>query len=180
MPPVRRQTGASQQGRLLAWRLVATPMGPFVIAVDELGRLSTGWQREGWPAGRRRDVEGRSRPELLNSLAERFEAYFSGEEVDFDDVPLPDGTEFQQACWAEARMVPHGRTISYAELARRAGSPNGARASGQCMRCNPLPIIVPCHRILSSSGSLHGFAGSCDPDGRELALKSWLLRLESR
>jgi methylated-DNA-[protein]-cysteine S-methyltransferase len=163
---------------LAAWRLVATPMGPFVVAVDELGRLTTGWQREGWPAADRRAVRARSKDDLVESVTRRLERRFSGEPADFDDLPIPDGTPFQQACWSACRAVPRGSTISYAELARRAESPEASRAAGQCMRVNPLPVIIPCHRILASSGALHGFAGATDRRGRELAIKEWLLRSE--
>lgn len=153
-------------------------MGPFVIAVDGLGRLSTGWQRPSWPAADLAATKARSRPDLLPGLSAELDRYFSGARSDFSDVPLPDGTDFQRACWAAARRVPHGKTISYTELARRAGSPSAARAAGQCMRTNPTPILVPCHRIVASDGALRGFGGATDPLGRELALKGWLIELE--
>jgi len=158
--------------------MVATPMGPFVVAVDELGRLCTGWQREGWPGEDRAAVRARSKDDLLESVTRRLERYFAGEPAAFEDLPLPDGTPFQQACWAACKAVPRGTTISYAELARRAGSSDAPRAAGQCMRINPLPVIIPCHRILASSGKLHGFAGTTDRRSRELAIKRWLLRAE--
>lgn len=153
-------------------------MGPFVVAVDGLGRLMTGWQREGWPAPDLASTKARARKDLLPGLSAQFERYFAGKAVDFREAPLPDGTEFQRACWTAARRVPHGETISYAELARRAGSADAARAAGQCMRNNPTPILVPCHRIVASDGALRGFGGATDPLGRELALKAWLIGLE--
>lgn len=158
-----------------AWRSIGTPQGAFVVSIDGLGRLATGWRGDDdgcTPRGRRRD-------DLLPSLCERLASYFGGEPVKFDDVDVPGGPAFHRACWLAAQRVPRGSTISYGELARRAGSSGAARAAGQAMRSNPVPIIVPCHRVIASSGALHGFGGSCDAEGRELGRKRWLLALEA-
>ncbi len=88
--------------------------------------------------------------------------------------PLPldlRGTPFQQQVWRELRKVPYGQTVSYGELARRVGRPGAVRAVGQAVGANPIPIIVPCHRVVGADGSLVGYGGG-------LEIKSALLRLE--
>ncbi len=100
---------------------------------------------------------------------------------------LPDGTPFQQACWRAARSIPAGQTRSYLWLAERALKFLGedparargcARAAGQAMRRNPWPVVIPCHRVISSNGTLGGFSGATDPRSRMLRLKRWLLARE--
>jgi O-6-methylguanine DNA methyltransferase len=97
--------------------------------------------------------------------------YLRGKRKTFT-VPLdPEGTAFQQAVWRETLRIPYGQTISYAELARRIGRPGATRAVGQALGANPLPILIPCHRVVASDGSLGGYTGG-------LSLKRWLLLLE--
>ena len=94
------------------------------------------------------------------------------------DAPIPEGTPFMQKCWVACRNIPYGETRTYGELAKAAGSPKGARAAGQAMRRNPLPIITPCHRVIATSGKLHGFAGKTNLKSKELKIKHYLLQLE--
>lgn len=157
-------------------RLIKNPFQPFMLMEDEMGKLTTSWPGENLQKqfSQTSEVSGQ-----LEKLAKKLEAYFRGEDIDFSDVPLPAGSEFQRACWEACREIPRGETISYARLAELAGSDRSAcRAAGQAMRHNPLPVIVPCHRVVSASGRLHGFAGSQDPDGANLAMKRTLLNLE--
>jgi len=166
----RSTTGAVE---IAAWRLLSTPSGDFAIAVDVAGRLRTGWPSSDFAL-----PKGREQSDLKPALAKALTRYFDGKSVDFSDIELPDGTPFRRACWRLAREIPRGSTISYAELAERAGSPGAARAAGQSMRHNPTPILVPCHRVIGADGALHGFAGSCDSHDAALTLKGWLLALE--
>lgn len=103
-------------------------------------------------------------------------------------LPLPPGTPFQQACWRAAQEIPRGERRSYLWLAERALSRLGrsrrlaracARAAGQAMRRNPWPLVVPCHRVVASSGALGGFGGAASPTSRRVRLKAWLLARES-
>ncbi len=98
--------------------------------------------------------------------------YFEGNGGEFDLPLAPSGTDFQLRVWAELRRIPRGETITYAELAQRVGSPRAHRAVGAANGRNHLPIIVPCHRVIGSTGRLTGFAGG-------LEAKVWLLRLEN-
>ncbi len=109
-----------------------------------------------------------------SELAGRCRRYFEGERVDFS-VPLefPPVSGFRRRVWRAAVRVPYGEVVTYGELAVRAGSPGGARAAGQAMAHNPLPLIVPCHRVVAADGSLGGFSAEGG-----LALKRRLLALE--
>jgi methylated-DNA-[protein]-cysteine S-methyltransferase len=97
-------------------------------------------------------------PPVLKETASQLDEYFDGERTDFD-VPMElDGTDFQREVWTELSRIPYGETISYGELARRVGRPSAPRAVGQANGRNPIPVIVPCHRVLASNG-IGGYGG---------------------
>ncbi len=109
----------------------------------------------------------------LQDLAQRLERYFEGHEVFFpDSVDLTGATSFQKEVWLSLRDIPYGKTISYSELANRSGKPGAARAIGQALSVNPLPVILPCHRVIGWNGELTGYSGG-------IALKRRLLDLET-
>jgi methylated-DNA-[protein]-cysteine S-methyltransferase len=111
-------------------------------------------------------------PRPFEGLIRRFQAYFSGQRVDFPDkLDLSGASPFQREVWQAARLIPYGQTRTYAWLAAQVGNPGAARAVGQALGRNPLPIIIPCHRVVSNSGSLGGFSGG-------LEMKRFLLNLE--
>jgi len=97
-----------------------------------------------------------------NRVEELIRAYFAGERVRFDDVKLDYGSAgpFARAVYNALRKVPFGRVVTYAELARRAGKPRAARACGTCLARNPLPLIVPCHRVVRADRTLGGFSAA--------------------
>ena len=103
---------------------------------------------------------------------EQLDEYFAGERVEFDLSLAMSGTEFDRAVWAELGRIPYGETRSYGEIARAIGRPERARAVGSANARNPVPIIVPCHRVIGSDGSLVGYGGGLD-------LKRELLDLEA-
>jgi methylated-DNA-[protein]-cysteine S-methyltransferase len=105
-------------------------------------------------------------------VIQQLSEYFSGRRQDFDLTLSPKGTAFQQSIWQELRKIPFGRTASYGEIARRVGNPKASRAVGMANSKNPIPIIVPCHRVIGKDGSLTGFGGG-------LEVKKQLLRLEN-
>ena len=160
------------------YRILSTPTGRFALIADGCGSLSTTWldltdDRHRLPDDAIQDER------LLEELAVRLERYFAGEEVDFGDVPTPTASPFMGRCWEACRSIPRGETRSYGELATMAGGRgNAARAAGQAMRRNRLPIIIPCHRVISAAGHLHGFSGSRDQGGPALAVKRALLQME--
>jgi len=100
-------------------------------------------------------------------------AYFKGKLRDFDLPLVLNGTEFQLPVWRRLQKIPYGETTSYGAIAKELGSPEAARAVGLANGANPIPIIVPCHRVIGSDGNLTGFGGG-------LPLKKKLLTLESR
>tara|TARA_B100001964_G_C13660906_1_gene348981 strand:+ start:13 stop:471 length:459 start_codon:yes stop_codon:yes gene_type:complete len=116
--------------------------------------------------------------EPSKKLAKQLYDYFVGKKTNAFDAPIPSGTSFTRKCWDACRNIPYGETITYKELAKRAGSPKAIRSAGQAMRNNPLTIITPCHRVISSSGSLHGYSGKTNPESKELKRKRYLLDLE--
>ena len=130
-----------------------------------------------WFVGQRHgpDSSGwRADPEhpVLRQAIAQLTAYFAGERVDFDlPLDLQAGTPFQQSVWDALRSIPRGGTTSYAELARRLGRPQAARAIGAAVGRNPVSIVVPCHRVLGTGGALTGYAGG-------LERKTALLQLE--
>jgi methylated-DNA-[protein]-cysteine S-methyltransferase len=118
-----------------------------------------------------RDIQNHSSPVMREAL-HQFRLYFAGELQAFD-LPLEMvGTDFQKRVWRELRNIPYGETRSYGQLAERIGAPRAVRAVGAANGRNPIPIIVPCHRVIGSSGKLVGFGGG-------LEWKRMLLDLES-
>lgn len=97
--------------------------------------------------------------------------YFAGKRREFDLVLAPEGSDFQKEVWNELVGVPFGKTLSYAEVAERLGNPKVIRAAANANGKNPIPIVIPCHRILGSDGSLTGYSGG-------LEKKKWLLKHE--
>ena len=143
-----------------------TPVGRLVLEAD--GDLLIGiWL----PNDPKQVGGGGSRPTpVLEETAGQLGEYFAGDRTAFD-VPIElAGTEFQRQVWAELSLIPYGERISYGELARRVGRPKGPRAVGQANGRNPVPIIVPCHRVLASAG-IGGYGGG-------LPVKRALLALE--
>ena len=143
-----------------------TPIGRLVLESD--GDVLIGvWLPQERRHGRR---DADDVPTVLKETAAELEEYFAGERTEFD-VPMElDGTPFQKEVWAELSRIGYGETISYAELARRVGRPRGPRAVGQANGRNPIPIIVPCHRVLASNG-IGGYGGG-------LKVKRALLAIE--
>jgi len=160
------------------YRTFRTPVGPFALIEAATGAITAAWLIGG-------DTDGglppgaRPQPDLLDDLSDRLVRYFRGEVVEFDDVPTPQGPPFFRRCWDACRGVGRGEMRTYGDLATLAGKdPGAARAAGQAMRRNPLPVIVPCHRIVASGGGLYGYSGSLDQEGPQLAVKRCLLELE--
>ena len=109
---------------------------------------------------------------VLRQAKRELAEYFGGERRRFEIALAPEGTAFQRSVWAAISTVGFGETITYGELARRAGCPGSARAAGAATGRNPLTIVVPCHRIVGSTGSLTGYAGGLNRKRALLALES--------
>ena len=105
---------------------------------------------------------GRSADPLLLEAADQLRAYFAGELREFELPLAPRGTEFQRRVWTAVSAVPYGETATYAEIAAAVGRPTACRAVGAANGRNPLPVIVPCHRIIGAAGALTGYGGGLD------------------
>ena len=155
---------------------VDTPIGPLLLGVRE-GRLCA-VEFDG-DVGRLRRTMARRFPDAeLRSVedpagfASRMRAYFDGDLAALDSIPVDlGGTPFQAKVWKELRRIPTGRTVSYRDLAAAIGAPKAVRAVGLANGANPVPIVVPCHRVIGADGGLTGYGGG-------LERKRWLLAHE--
>jgi methylated-DNA-[protein]-cysteine S-methyltransferase len=158
---------------MTAWTTYESPIGPLTLIADDDGVLS-GLRFPGF-----RDVvlsASDHRPAVLAGAVEQLMQYFAGERRDFSVELRLRGSNFQRSVWEQLRLIPFGETISYSELAGRLGradSHHVVRAVGSAVGRTPVPIIVPCHRIIGADGSLTGYGGG-------LPRKATLLDLEAR
>lgn len=157
-----QHTGTSDAGALSLHPAWAAPLEPVMGVRGQEAPPGCG------AASRRLQVPLES---ALAAAAEQLAAYFGGQLTAFDLPLAPAGTPFQQLVWQAMRMIPFGSAASYGGLARQLGS--SARAVGRACARNPLPIVIPCHRVLASGGALGGYSG-----GTGLETKRWLLRHE--
>ncbi len=111
-------------------------------------------------------------PESFGDLPDRVQRFLDGEEVSFPEaLDLPRATPFKRAVWEATRAIPRGETRSYGDIAAQVGRPAGARAVGQAMASNPIAILIPCHRVITSDGGLGGYGG-------HIGMKKRLLEVE--
>ncbi len=159
----------------MVYTRMESPVGWLLLVGDEAGLRSVSFEvskrtavvMDGW-----REDEA-----AFGEVVRQLRAYFSGELREFDLQLAPEGTEFQLRVWRALRKIPYGETISYGELAKRVGNAKASRAVGLANGCNPIPIIVPCHRVIGSDGSLTGFGGGLRNKEKLLELESGQLRL---
>ena len=141
--------------------LLAGPKGLLAVTLNEsYAQFSSRYQR--LADGRWDKAEAKGHP-VLGRAVQALSAYFD------EGIPLPGdmpldlaGTPFQLKVWKALRQIPHGKTVSYGDLARKIGKPGASRAVGGACGSNPLPLFIPCHRVLASDGSLGGFGGGLD------------------
>jgi O-6-methylguanine DNA methyltransferase len=146
------------------WDLVPSPFRSLCVAVDGDGRLV-----EIRFDGRR--PEGRRDAKRCKEAAEQLGEYFAGRRREFDLELAPVGTDFQLRVWRALRDIPFGAVRNYGDVARAIGQPKATRAVGQANGRNPLPIVIPCHRVLASDGTIGGFSAGLDIKHRLLALE---------
>jgi methylated-DNA-[protein]-cysteine S-methyltransferase len=146
-----------------------SPIGRLLLAADDAGLC-----RIDFPEGRhpqQPEPQWREQRARFDEALRQLEAYFAGTLQRFELPLAPAGTPFQRSVWRALCAIPYGQTLSYGALALRLGKPGASRAVGLANGRNPLPIVVPCHRVIGSDGSLTGFGGG-------LPTKRHLLRLE--
>ncbi len=148
-----------------------SPIGPLLLQANSNGLSRLALPKQGQaapvPAGARHDAR------CLQPYREQLQAYFVGRLRQFTLPMNMLGTPFQRAVWQALGEIPYAQTICYTELAARIGRPHATRAVGTANGANPIPIVVPCHRVIGRDGSLTGYAGGLD-------IKRWLLDLEYR
>ncbi len=146
-----------------------TPIGRLLLAADAEGLRHVDFATSKYPTSLGVDWQRDAAP--LQPVAEQLNAYFSGELKNFSLTLSPRGTPFQLGVWQTLGAIPYGTTISYGELAHRIGNPKASRAVGAANGRNPIPIIVPCHRVIGNDGSLTGFGGAIDTKRNLIALE---------
>lgn len=166
--PRRRRTKAVSPA-ITHYTRLDSPVGPLLLAgagdVLMLINFPTGSQAmEPEPGWVRDDA-------MFAEAKRQLGEYFDGRRTEFAFALALHGTDFQKDCWTALRAVPFGETVSYGELARRIGRPKASRAVGAANHANPLPIVVPCHRVIGADRSLTGFGGGLDTKRRLLALE---------
>lgn len=158
-----------------ACRDVPSPVGPLRLWADPEALTAIEFHPFAeTPPGDPAPVAGGGAEELLTEAERQLAAYFAGERHDFDLPLAPAGTPFQQRVWGALREIPYGETRSYGQVARTLGLvPGASRAVGLANGRNPIPVVVPCHRVIGADGTLTGYAGG-------LERKRTLLGLEQR
>ncbi len=148
-----------------------TPIGTLLIVGDDRAIRKIFFPRNGKPEKPDAEWVESSRGPIAVAIRQLKE-YFACKRADFDLPLAPEGTEFQRAVWRQLQEIPYGETISYGELARRVGNPKASRAVGAANGQNPIPIVIPCHRVIGSNGKLTGFGGGLSTKERLLALEA--------
>lgn len=173
MTPATTTDATPAQARSARHLRLRTPLGPYAIAAEG-GAITGLWRDEQahYPSAARMGTEvAPGTDALLDDAAAQLLAYIAGEREGFDLPLAAHGTEFQRRVWDELAAIPRGETTTYGAIAARIGAPRASQAVGAAVGRNPISIIVPCHRVLSSTGGITGYAGGLDA-------KRALLRLE--
>lgn len=144
-----------------------SPIGRIEVASDGVAVTSLAMERDGilpWDGEPERPVT------VLETAVAQLEEYFAGTRTSFDVPVVVAGTPFQKAVWSELAQLPFGEVVSYGEIGHATGRPTAGRAVGGAVGANPVPIIVPCHRVLATNGRITGYSG-----GNGIPTKVWLL-----
>lgn len=150
--------------------VLVTPIGKLLLTATEKGLTAISFSAQSKSVELEKSIDGVHHP-ALKQAQDQLVDYFKGERRMFDLDLLPRGSSFQHLVWHEIAKIPYGETRSYKEIAAALGNSKKARAVGQAANRNPLPIVIPCHRVIGSSGKLTGYAGG-------LEIKTYLLNLE--
>jgi methylated-DNA-[protein]-cysteine S-methyltransferase len=153
------------------WAPIKSRFGNFAAWVDEEGRLLRFHLRS--KGAEKVDSDAERNEKKLAQVQRQVREYDDGKRREFDFELAPEGPEFHKQVWAALLEIPYGETTSYGALARRVGQPNSARAVGMANGANPIALVIPCHRVIGSDGSLTGYGGG-------LPLKRALLEHEAR
>ena len=159
----------------MVYARIPSPVGDLLAVADGGSLVELSFEAQRALARRQKSASKplREAPSEFARVRTELSAYFAGELRDFELPLAPVGAAFEQRVWRALLTIPYGTTTSYGAIARELGAPNAARAVGTANGRNPIPIVIPCHRVIGSTGSLTGYGGG-------LARKRLLLDLESR
>lgn len=144
-----------------------SPIGKLLLVADDKALLSIAF------AGHAPKADSQDRPShpILQSARRQLDEYFAGRRTRFELPLAPAGTPFQKSVWKALRGIPYGKTCSYGDIARKIGNPKAVRAVGLANGANPIPLVIPCHRVIGSNGTLTGYGGGLDRKRKLLALE---------
>lgn len=151
------------------WCRMASPIGDLILVEDNGALLEIGFTSGARPAANPADATETRAPFV--AITRQLEEYFAGKRREFDIPLAPRGTSFQQQVWQALTKIPFGTTVSYSDIAHAIGNPNAVRAVGLANGRNPIPVVIPCHRVIGKNGTLTGYGGG-------LPIKRKLLVLE--
>ena len=157
----------------LAYKMIDSPVGKLKLVANDKALVAVLWENDNPTRVRlTKLVEEQAHP-ILMKAEQQLNEYFAGRRVDFSIALDMAGTQFQRSVWEALLAIPFGQTKTYLDVARHLGNPQATRAVGAATGRNPISIIVPCHRVIGSTGKLTGFAGGLDA-------KTYLLLMEQR
>jgi methylated-DNA-[protein]-cysteine S-methyltransferase len=155
----------------LAYKFIDSPVGKLKLVASDKGLVAVLWQNDEPLRVRLGEQAAQEGHPVLTQTARQLQEYFAGKRTSFSVAIDLRGTPFQKEVWDALLAIPFGETRTYGELARRLGNPNASRAVGAATGKNPISIIVPCHRVIGSTGKLTGFAGGLETKAGLLALE---------
>jgi methylated-DNA-[protein]-cysteine S-methyltransferase len=159
----------------MVYTRIESPLGPLLLVANDAGLrqiLFVNGRHAAQPASSWKEDQA-----PFGKTIRQLKAYFAGELEKFDLQLAPEGTSFQLEVWRRLCEIPYGATVSYGELANRIGNPKACRAVGLANGSNPIPIVIPCHRVIGSNGNLTGYGGGLPIKEKLLALERRQLRL---
>jgi methylated-DNA-[protein]-cysteine S-methyltransferase len=159
---------------MASYTTMDSPVGPLRLVADEAGLRRLEFHKDGFAAA---PAEWREDARALREVSSQLGAYFAGRLKVFDFPLAPEGTPFQLQVWERLLEIPYGETISYGTLAQRVGNPAASRAVGLANGRNPIAIVIPCHRVIGSNGTLTGYGGGLPNKQKLLALERGQIRL---
>lgn len=157
---------------MLKYKHMPSPVGTLKIVANDKSLVAILWDKEKPNRVKLETMEEDENDLLLKKIERQLQEYFSKKRSTFDVALEAYGTQFQKNVWAALNEIPYGKTFTYKQIAEKIGKPDAVRAVGAAIGRNPISIIIPCHRVIATNGSLTGFAGG-------LSRKQTLLTLES-
>jgi O-6-methylguanine DNA methyltransferase len=158
----------------LYYAQIASPIGLLNLAVSEIGLVALEFDRGQFPPTKDKKINWEHSPERIKPYARGLNEYFAGKRRDFSFSLDLRGTAFQLECWRALLTIPYGETRTYADIARSVKRPQAFRAVGMANNRNPIAVVVPCHRVIASDGTLCGYGGGLDTKRKLLELEGAL------